>query len=97
MQSPFPTPIHISRLGALGLLGMTTVIEGFVYPDASSTHLGWARLLLKIIACGPGAWSLDNLFGIDRPKRVYWSGASENLTPGLLRVLTWSSNTSGRE
>lgn len=60
-----------SRLGAVGLLGMTTVIEVFVYPDAWSTHLSWAGLLLPIIACGPGAWSLDNLFGIDRPKRVY--------------------------
>lgn len=60
-----------SRLGALGLLGMTAVIEIFVYPDAWSTHLSWAGLLLPIIACGPGAWSLDNLFGIDRPKRGY--------------------------
>jgi putative oxidoreductase len=56
------------RLGALGLLGMTTVIEVFVYPDAWPTHLSWAGLLLPIIACGPGAWSLDNLFGLDRPK-----------------------------
>lgn len=60
-----------SRLGALGLLGMTTVIEVFVYPEAWSTHLSWAGLLLPIIACGPGAWSLDNLLGIDRPRRAY--------------------------
>ena len=61
----------LSRLGALGLLGMTTVIEVFVYPDAWPTHLSWAGLLLPIIACGPGAWSLDNVLGIDRPKRGY--------------------------
>jgi putative oxidoreductase len=60
-----------SRLGALGLLGMTTVIEVFVYPDAWPTHLSWAGLLLPIIACGPGAWSLDNLLGIDRAKQGY--------------------------
>lgn len=58
-----------SRLGALGLLGMTAVIQTFVYPDAWSTHLSWAGLLLPIIACGPGAWSLDNLLGIDKPQR----------------------------
>jgi putative oxidoreductase len=60
-----------SRLGALGLLGMTAVIEIFVYPDAWPTHLSWAGLLLPIIACGPGAWSLDNLLGLDRAKRGY--------------------------
>jgi putative oxidoreductase len=58
-----------SRLGALGLFGMTAVIEIFVYPDAWPTHLSWAGLLLPIIACGPGAWSLDNLLGLDRAKR----------------------------
>ena len=57
-----------SRFGALALLGMTTVIEVFVYPDAWSTHLSWAGLLLPIIACGPGAWSFDYVFGFDRPK-----------------------------
>jgi putative oxidoreductase len=57
-----------SRLGALGLLGMTAVIEIFVYPDAWPTHLSWAGLLLLIIARGGGAWSLDALLGIDRPK-----------------------------
>lgn len=50
-----------SRFAALGLLGMTTVIEVFVYPDAWSTHLSWAGLLLPIIAKGAGAVSLDAL------------------------------------
>lgn len=57
-----------SRVGALGLLGMTTVIEVFVYPDAWPTHLSWAGLLLPIIARGGGAWSLDHLLGIDRAR-----------------------------
>jgi putative oxidoreductase len=54
-----------SRVGALGLLGMTTVIEVFVYPDAWPTHLSWAGLLLPILFRGPGRFSLDHLFGLD--------------------------------
>ena len=55
-----------SRLGALGLLGMTAVIEIFVYPDAWPTHLSWAGLLLPILLRGPGRFSLDHLLGLDR-------------------------------
>ncbi|WP_295526466.1 DoxX family protein [Novosphingobium sp. Chol11] len=54
-----------SRFAALGLLGMTTVIEVFVYPDAWATHLSWAGLLLPIIAKGGGAFSLDRLLRRD--------------------------------
>jgi putative oxidoreductase len=57
-----------TRLGALGLLGMTTVIEVFVYPDAWPTHLSWAGLLIPLIVMGGGKWSLDYLSGIDRVK-----------------------------
>jgi putative oxidoreductase len=48
-----------TRPAALALLGMTTVIEIFVYPDAWPTHLSWAGLLLPLIALGGGKWSLD--------------------------------------
>jgi putative oxidoreductase len=51
-----------TRSSALALLGMTTVIEIFVYPDAWSTHLSWAGLLLPLLARGGGDWSLDRLF-----------------------------------
>ena len=54
-----------TRLGALWLFGMTLVIEIFVYPDAWSTHLSWAGLLLPLIALGGGRWSLDRLLGIE--------------------------------
>lgn len=54
-----------TRVGALGLLGMTAVIEVFVYPDAWPTHLSWAGLLLPVIAWGPGRWSLDRLLGLE--------------------------------
>lgn len=55
-----------SRFAALGLLGMTTVIEVFVYPDAWSTHLSWAGLLLPILAKGAGALSIDALIARGR-------------------------------
>jgi len=56
-----------TRIGALALLGMTTVIEVFVYPDAWPTHLSWAGLLVPLIVIGGGRWSLDAILGIDRP------------------------------
>ncbi len=53
-----------TRGAALALLGMTAVIEIFVYPDAWPTHLSWAALLLLLVARGGGAWSLDRRFGL---------------------------------
>jgi len=50
-----------TRAGALGLLGMTLVIEVFVYPDAWPTHLSWAGLLLPLLAKGGGRFSIDHL------------------------------------
>lgn len=50
-----------TRGAALGLLGMTLVIQFFVYPDAWPTHLSWAGLLLPLIAKGGGTFSLDYL------------------------------------
>ncbi len=53
-----------TRLSALALLGMTLVIQVFVYPDAWPTHLSWAGLLLYLIGRGAGALSLDRLLRI---------------------------------
>lgn len=50
-----------TRFAALALLGMTTVIEVFVYPDAWPTHLSWAAILLPLVAKGGGALSLDRV------------------------------------
>ena len=50
-----------TRGAALGLLGMTAVIEVFVYPDAWPTHLSWAELLLPLVAKGGGKWALDRV------------------------------------
>jgi putative oxidoreductase len=57
-----------TRLSALALLGMTLVIQCFVYPDAWPTHGTWAVLLLWLVARGPGSVSLDHL--IVRPERA---------------------------
>lgn len=48
-----------TRGAALVLLGMTTVIEVFVYPQAWPTHIQWAAMLLILLARGPGKFSLD--------------------------------------
>lgn len=54
-----------TRLSAAALLGMTAVIQTFVYPDAWVTHGLWAVCFLVLIAKGPGAVSLDHVLGID--------------------------------
>ncbi len=53
-----------TRLSALALLGMTAVIQIFVYPDAWPTHLSWAGLLLYLAARGAGPVSLDRVLGV---------------------------------
>jgi putative oxidoreductase len=53
-----------TRFSALALLGMTLVIQVFVYPDAWSTHLTWAAILLPLIARGGGSVSLDRMLRI---------------------------------
>ena len=54
----------MTRLSALGLLGMTLVIQVFVYPDAWPTHLVWAGPLIYLIGRGGGALSIDRLLRI---------------------------------
>jgi len=60
-----------TRLATLPLLGMTFVIQTFVYPDLWLTHLTWATILLFILTRGPGAISLDHLIGkaLSQPRR----------------------------
>lgn len=50
-----------SRLSASMLLGMTLVIEVFVYPESWPDHLLWSSALLYVILRGPGPVSLDHL------------------------------------
>lgn len=50
-----------TRFSALALIGMTLVIQLFVYPDAYPTHGTWLAVLLLLIAKGPGCLSIDQL------------------------------------
>ncbi len=55
----------LTRWAALGLLGMTEIIQ-LTYPDGwANFHLYWAAMALAIITFGPGAVSLDRLIGLD--------------------------------
>lgn len=59
----FPVLILVglaTRFSALALLGMTLVIQVFVYPDAYPTHGTWLAILLMLMAKGPGRMSLDH-------------------------------------
>jgi putative oxidoreductase len=50
-----------TRASALALLGMTAVIQIFVYPSAWPTHLVWAAAMLYLVGRGGGVLSLDRL------------------------------------
>lgn len=50
-----------TRFSALALVGMTLVIQLFVYPDAYPTHGTWLAVLLLLVAKGPGRLSIDHL------------------------------------
>jgi putative oxidoreductase len=56
-----------SRLSAIGLFGMTLVVQLFVVPGGWPEHILWFALLLGIIARGPGTISLDHLIWNARP------------------------------
>lgn len=51
----------LTRPVAVVLLGMTIVIEIFVYPQAWPTHLQWAAMLLILLCRGAGRFSLDHV------------------------------------
>ena len=63
-----------SRLSAIGLFGMTLVIQLFVVPGGWPEHILWFALLGSIVARGPGAISLDHLI---------WN--SRSLLPAMTR------------
>jgi putative oxidoreductase len=56
--------VLFTRLSALALLGMTLVIQVFVYPDAWPTHLSWSGLMLYLAGRGGGRLSLDHALGM---------------------------------
>ena len=52
-----------TRFAVFMLIGMTAVIEVFVYPMAWPTHIQWLAFMFIILARGPGKVSLDALIG----------------------------------
>ena len=51
-----------TRLSALALMGMTLVMQIFVYPEAWwAVHALWLAMALQLITRGPGSLSLDRL------------------------------------
>jgi putative oxidoreductase len=57
-----------TRLSALALLGMTLVIQIFVFPEAWwQVHIIWVALALALITRGAGTLSLDQIF---RERRI---------------------------
>ena len=60
VTTPIPLILGLlTRPACLVLLGMTAVIEIFVYPQAWPTHIQWAAMLLVLLCRGPGMLSLD--------------------------------------
>ena len=59
----------LTRPAAFVLLGLTAVIEIFVYPQAWPTHIQWAAMLLVLLCRGAGTFSIDSLI-----QRV-WAGS----------------------
>lgn len=60
----FPILLFIglgTRFAALGLLGMTAIIQLTIPDGWASFHLPWAAMALAVITYGPGLLSLDNL------------------------------------
>lgn len=49
-----------TRLATLPLLGMTLVIQLFVFPESWPVHLMWTAMLGFILTRGPGVLSLDH-------------------------------------
>ena len=50
-----------TRVATLPLLGMISVIEVFVYPNAWPDHVLWGSVLIFLLTRGPGRLSMDYL------------------------------------
>ncbi|MBD3728267.1 MAG: DoxX family protein [Sphingomonadales bacterium] len=58
-----------TRLSAFALLGMTLVIQIFVFPEAWwTTHILWVAMALALVSRGGGLFSLDAIVGRMRGK-----------------------------
>ena len=58
-----------TRYAALGLVGMTAIIQLTVPDGWMNFHLPWASMELAILTFGPGKIALDHLLGLDTVSR----------------------------
>jgi putative oxidoreductase len=58
-----------ARYAALGLLGMTAIIQLTVPDGWANFHLAWGSMALAVMAFGPGKIALDYVLGLDRSSR----------------------------
>ena len=65
-----------TRVATLPLLGMITVIQLFVYPNAWTDHLLWGSILVFLLTRGPGALSLDHVIGRSLGARWHREGGA---------------------
>jgi len=72
MEVAFPVLLILglfSRFAAIALMGMTLFIQLAVFPSWDhwwNPASWWALALLVVLAHGPGKWSLDHLFKLER-------------------------------
>jgi putative oxidoreductase len=50
-----------TRFAVVVLMGMTLVIQIFVFPEAWPTHLQWFAMMFVLLCRGAGAFSIDHL------------------------------------
>jgi putative oxidoreductase len=48
-----------TRVSVVVLLGMVSVIQIFIYPEAWPDHIQWLAFMFVLLAGGPGALSID--------------------------------------
>jgi putative oxidoreductase len=71
-----------TRLTTLPLLGMISVIQIFVYPNAWPDHVLWGSILIFLLTRGPGTFSVDYVIEEYFRKRRYWSSSSRTESSG---------------
>jgi putative oxidoreductase len=70
-----------TRFAVLVQLGMTAVIQTFVYPEAWPTHLQWTAMMLVLLCRGAGLLSVDHLLWRRLANSLQSAGQPSTLKP----------------
>ncbi|PAQ11493.1 MULTISPECIES: DoxX family membrane protein [Mesorhizobium] len=76
----------LSRLGALVLLCVVSVIQIFVFPENWAEHLLWVSLLLLVLTRGAGVISLDRLADWAFTRKSLKSSSGREHTANVFRA-----------